>query len=266
MDPDGVDRSAFRDWCRGAVGRDVRFMGDGPFLLAYMPSALDRVHAGQFNDSMVVADARIDQHPWSDEQIATAAVFDRLVRSRGGAGLAAMVADFAVARIDTERGELLLSRDAFGLRPLVWTKRGRRVAFASDASTLIRLREATGSWTARSFPHTSAPATSRTVELRSSGSIGSKGGGGSRSTSKAGRAGGGGSSRIGQAVGGFGMRTVEATGAAIVDAAADRAGKRAPAVLLSGGEGFRCCRRCPCAGQRSVQLCHASLRARSRTR
>lgn len=46
---------------------------------------------------------------------------------------------FAFALWDGRRGRLLLARDPFGIKPLLYAADGRRVAFASELKSLLRL-------------------------------------------------------------------------------------------------------------------------------
>src|SRR5919106_1623630 len=72
-------------------------------------------------DSVLVADSRIDAPAPTG---GSASELHHLLRHTGTGGLAPLAADFALACWEPSRGELTLARDAFGLRPLVWARRG----------------------------------------------------------------------------------------------------------------------------------------------
>ena len=59
-----------------------------------------------------------------------------LLEARGHDGLTLVNGDFAGALFDRGRNELTLFRDRFGVRPLVWTRIGGRVYFASAPKAL----------------------------------------------------------------------------------------------------------------------------------
>jgi asparagine synthase (glutamine-hydrolysing) len=62
----------------------------------------------------------------------------------GPDGLDHLAADFALARVDRRRRTMLLARDAFGMRPLFWARRGTSVGFATDPDVLRTLGLVTG--------------------------------------------------------------------------------------------------------------------------
>ena len=110
---------------------------------------VDRAVVSKTTGSMFVADARIDQILGPPaEKVAkgppATSLLDALLREAGPDALESIAADFALARFDSRTGELILARDAFGLRPLYWARRGRRVGFASDPEVLVRMGLATG--------------------------------------------------------------------------------------------------------------------------
>ncbi|MFH1140024.1 MAG: asparagine synthetase B [Pseudomonadota bacterium] len=59
-----------------------------------------------------------------------------LLEARGYDSLALVNGDFAGALFDSGRNELILFRDRFGVRPLVWTRAGSSVFFASEPRAL----------------------------------------------------------------------------------------------------------------------------------
>ncbi|MBX3608535.1 MAG: asparagine synthase (glutamine-hydrolyzing) [Hydrogenophaga sp.] len=59
----------------------------------------------------------------------------------GDAFLTRLNGQFAIGLWDARRQRLLLARDGVGIRPLFWTRMGRRLAFASEAKALFALPE-----------------------------------------------------------------------------------------------------------------------------
>jgi asparagine synthase (glutamine-hydrolysing) len=98
----------------------------------------------------MVADARVDAAlvgrnlPVSEKTSTGIALLASTIDEAGPDGLDRLAADFALARWDRRRDQLMLARDAFGLRPLYWAKRGRRIGFASDPGILFELGLASG--------------------------------------------------------------------------------------------------------------------------
>jgi asparagine synthase (glutamine-hydrolysing) len=135
--PHGLEAAAGR---AGFRGRPVLW-ADGPIALGtYVRDGQDaELHVT--GDGVLVADGRIDAPAPAG---GTASQLHHLLRHTGKGGLATLAADFALAYWEPSRGELTLARDAFGLRPLVWARRGSRVAFASDPEVLIALGLASG--------------------------------------------------------------------------------------------------------------------------
>ncbi|HEU4334148.1 MAG TPA: asparagine synthase (glutamine-hydrolyzing) [Candidatus Eisenbacteria bacterium] len=66
-------------------------------------------------------------------------VFLELLTRRGRDGLARARGMFAFALYDRSDGTLLLGRDRLGKKPLLWTRAGEYVAFASEAAALLAL-------------------------------------------------------------------------------------------------------------------------------
>jgi asparagine synthase (glutamine-hydrolysing) len=100
--------------------------------------------------SLVVADARVDAAlagpnvPTLEQTSTGIALVASMLDEAGPDGLDRVAADFALARWDRRRDQLMLARDAFGLRPRYWAKRGRRIGFASDPVVLFALGLASG--------------------------------------------------------------------------------------------------------------------------
>lgn len=67
------------------------------------------------------------------------AVLAELLRARGTQALADLTGMFAIAWVDAERGELLLARDRFGIKPLHYAPTERGLAFASEIAPLLDL-------------------------------------------------------------------------------------------------------------------------------
>ncbi|MDQ6839662.1 MAG: asparagine synthase-related protein [Actinomycetota bacterium] len=123
---------------------------EGPFALGHYRQEAGWSSLAVNPETVVAIDGRIDATlagtPSSllGGEFRGHALLAAVLTRHGGAGLSGLAADFAVARLDRQRGVLLLSRDAFALRPLFWAKRGRSMAFASDPEVLISLGFATG--------------------------------------------------------------------------------------------------------------------------
>jgi asparagine synthetase B (glutamine-hydrolysing) len=106
------------------------------------------VHKG--NASITVADARLDawvdrpRPPFNELSLRRSASVLDAVLGRGAAMLNALAGDFVAARWEPKSRTLSLVRDAFGMRPIFWARRGSRMAFASDIEVLVRLGVADG--------------------------------------------------------------------------------------------------------------------------
>jgi asparagine synthase (glutamine-hydrolysing) len=145
VDPSGADAGALVS----AAGR-ASFRGR-PLVEAAGPVALGTyVREGQRPDvardaaGLTVADGRVDAVSGLPNSEPASALLATILSTGGPEGLAEVAGDFAVARWDEQRRHLVLSRDAFGLRPLVWARRGRRLGFASDPEVLFALGLASG--------------------------------------------------------------------------------------------------------------------------
>ena len=60
-----------------------------------------------------------------------------VLRRYGAAGLARLNGMFGLAFWDAARGELIVARDRFGIKPLYWTERNGELLFASEAKSLF---------------------------------------------------------------------------------------------------------------------------------
>ena len=91
--------------------------------------------------SLLVADARVDAllDGYETRSDVGPEALDYVLGADGPAGLWSVAADFAAARYDRATASVTLVRDAFGLRPLYWARRGSRIGFASDPEVLIGL-------------------------------------------------------------------------------------------------------------------------------
>jgi asparagine synthase (glutamine-hydrolysing) len=147
VDPAGADGRAL-----ALAARRTRFRGE-PLVWAAGPVALgvyvrdgDAASLARSERAFTVADARVDAVSGVPVSRSRAGVWilDSILSREGPEGLAGVAGDFALARWDAEQGRLTLSRDAFGLRPLVWARRGRRMGFASDPEILVCLGLASG--------------------------------------------------------------------------------------------------------------------------
>jgi asparagine synthetase B (glutamine-hydrolysing) len=152
FDPDGIDPRLVVSAAQAAAyrGRPEAVSNGVVAFAALMP---DGAHCsavvGKTADSLFVADMRIDQILGPPaEKLAkgppATSLLDALLREAGPDALDSIAADFALARFDLRTRELTLARDAIGLRPLYWARRGRRVGFASDPEVLVRMGLETG--------------------------------------------------------------------------------------------------------------------------
>jgi asparagine synthetase B (glutamine-hydrolysing) len=151
LDPSGSDPEALRKAATAASYRgEVEIRSFGPVLLGIYARPPHESSFVEHGSSVFVADARVDaplpgrvterlSYRFSGDELLAA-----VLEESGPEALDGIAADFAVARWDSTAGELLLARDAFGLRPLFWARRGKRVAFAPDPSVLIALGMVTG--------------------------------------------------------------------------------------------------------------------------
>ncbi|QYU70458.1 asparagine synthase (glutamine-hydrolyzing) [Leptolyngbya sp. 15MV] len=64
-------------------------------------------------------------------------VVARVLATRGAEGLALLNGIFALAWLDEARGELLLARDQFGIKPLYFAEDGERFYFASEVKAIV---------------------------------------------------------------------------------------------------------------------------------
>lgn len=97
---------------------------------------------------LLVADSRVDGTVPGSEAAGMGEsglpLLESVIQRLGPAGLEGVAADFALARYDARRGELLLSRSALNFRPLYWARRAERIGFACDPAILVGLGLASG--------------------------------------------------------------------------------------------------------------------------
>jgi asparagine synthetase B (glutamine-hydrolysing) len=152
FDPDGIDPQLVVSAAEAAAHRgrpEVISNGVVAFGALVPDGASGSAVLSKTTGSLFVADARIDQILGPPAEKAAkgpppTSLLEALLRETGPDALESIAADFALARFDSRTGELILARDAFGLRPLYWARRGRRVGFASDPEALVGMRLATG--------------------------------------------------------------------------------------------------------------------------
>ncbi len=152
FDPDGSDPELVVRAAEAAAHRgrpEVVSSGVVAFGALVPEGANGRAVVGKTPNSMFVADVRIDQilGPPAEKAAKGApatSLLDALLRESGPDALESIAADFAAARYDAAAKDLILVRDAFGLRPLYWARHGQRVGFASDPEVLVRLGLVTG--------------------------------------------------------------------------------------------------------------------------
>jgi asparagine synthase (glutamine-hydrolysing) len=151
LDPSGADASELRSAAAAASYRGmptIRSIGD--VLLGVLARDEEEPAIVETPFSLMVADARVDAAlpgrnvPIVEETSTGIALLASTLDEVGPEGLDRLAADFALARWDRRRDQLLLSRDAFGLRPLYWAKQDRRIGFASDPVVLFELGLASG--------------------------------------------------------------------------------------------------------------------------
>jgi asparagine synthetase B (glutamine-hydrolysing) len=151
LDPTGVDPEELRSGAAAAAYRgDVQIQAFGSVVFGVYSGKPGGESFVVSPSSMLVADARVDGPlPGSvAERLARRLTGDELMGAildqAGPEALDGVASDFALARWDPVERELLLARDAFGMRPLFWAQRGRKMAFAPDPSVLVALGLASG--------------------------------------------------------------------------------------------------------------------------
>lgn len=151
FDPDGADPSLLRSAAAAApLGGLAEIRSIGPLLVGTLAREGESHSSVETQVSILVADARVDAALPGTAAARLAegkeglALLAAVLDEAGPEGLDGLAADFAFARWDSNRGELLLSRDAFGIRPLFWAQRDARIGFASDPAVLIALGLASG--------------------------------------------------------------------------------------------------------------------------
>lgn len=143
-------RSAMRHWKPDAEG----MLLDGDHLLGqcllFTQSSLAKRDTGLFTigERAIVADARIhnrknllDQLEKSGDRPSGDAHDDELILrwylAKGWQGLDQIIGDFSLAIFDGRTRELILARDAFGVRPLYWMDRHGHMVFASETRGIL---------------------------------------------------------------------------------------------------------------------------------
>lgn len=151
LDPNGADPSELRSAAAAASYRGLpEIRSIGPLLLGTLAREGESRSIVETPASLLVADARVDAALPGTPAARVAEsrqgidLLAALLDAAGPDGLDGLAADFALARWDLGRDELLLSRDAFGIRPLYWARRGARIGFAQDPAVLIALGLASG--------------------------------------------------------------------------------------------------------------------------
>ncbi|MEO0602958.1 MAG: asparagine synthase-related protein, partial [Myxococcota bacterium] len=91
-------------------------------------------------DRVVMVDGVLWGPSLDDVETPTSAqIVDAVFARHGVAGLDRLEGEFALAVWDRKLGELVLARDALGTRPLFWSDRGGRLAFASELRALLEV-------------------------------------------------------------------------------------------------------------------------------
>jgi len=116
----------------------------GPATLAVLDAGDGDAHVVHTPSSITVIDGRFDAALSPRTRAAVGSTVDgdaflQVLMSGGPGALDEVAADFALVRWDADHDELLLTRDAFGSRPLFYAWRGERFAFASDPEILFTL-------------------------------------------------------------------------------------------------------------------------------
>lgn len=151
LDPAGVDSRALALAAARASyrGRPV-VRARGPVAFGAFVGEREEPQFVESEGALLVADCRIDAAipgtPASSLAASHAgpALLEAVLAESGPEGLFGLAADFALARFNMRTGSLLLSRDAFGLRPLFWARWAGRIGFASDPEVLLALGLASG--------------------------------------------------------------------------------------------------------------------------
>jgi asparagine synthetase B (glutamine-hydrolysing) len=146
FDPAGADGAALR----GAAARithrgDPEVHADGQVALGAFIRLGDASPFVQRGSCRFVFDARVDGAVAGtlasqlESRYEGTDLMAALLESEGPKAFDGLAADFAVAQYDEKNERLVLSRDAFGLRPLFWGVRGTRVGFACEPGILVAL-------------------------------------------------------------------------------------------------------------------------------
>ena len=146
LDPSGADARELRAAASAASYRgSVEIRSFGPILLGRYARPPHESRFVQRPTCDLVVDSRVDATlPGSvaqrlSDRFAGDELLAAVLDEAGPGALEGFAADFAFARWDREASELLLSRDAFGLRPLYWARRDGRLGFAPDPSVLVAI-------------------------------------------------------------------------------------------------------------------------------
>ena len=136
-DPDQLAEAAERNAARGSP----TVLVTGLWAVGILENERVSSSIARDGDSIALAWGRIDgsvARPGAASDDSPAEVVARAVRDRGSAGLEDLAADYAFAKVSSD-GHAFLTRDAFGMRPLYWARRGERVGFSTDPDVLVHL-------------------------------------------------------------------------------------------------------------------------------
>ena len=147
LDPTGVDHDAA---LRALSSVDFRGV---PSLLVsgtvavgtYLDGEAGSSRVHEHDGRLVAMDATIGgvvegtRAAWQTRGLKGFDFLENVLFELGPAELVGVAGDFAVASAEPERGRLIVARDAFGGRPILWASKGGVHAFASDVEVLLAL-------------------------------------------------------------------------------------------------------------------------------